>query len=225
LCPRHHGLEWITSLLLTTFIFDCGDCIIAKERLEGIDISKLLGNSSIYIVPMVNPDGVEIVHNGNEIWQANAQGIDLNHNYPAKWDECRQLEIKSGINAPGPTRFGGDYPAQAPEVQAVMDFTRKHNLKRAVALHSQGEEIYWNFAGLEPPTAFYFAKLLSNISGYAVATPPEIASCGGFKDWFIEEYRCEGYTIEVGLGKNPLPLSQYSKIYKDILAMLLICAM
>ena len=207
------------------FIFDCGDCHIAKKRLLSFDIPELLINSSIYIIPMVNPDGVEIVHNGNDIWQANAQGIDLNHNYPAKWKECKQLEINSGIVNPGPTRFGGDYPAQAPEVTAIINFVQKHNFIRAVALHSQGKEIYWNFAGLEPATALPFANALSKVSRYAVATPTEIASCGGFKDWFIQEYHNEGYTIEVGEGKNPLPLSQYGEIYEDLLPMLIMCAM
>ncbi|MDR0287596.1 MAG: peptidase M14, partial [Clostridiales bacterium] len=34
-------------------------------------------------------------------------------------------------------------------------------------------------------------------------------------DWFIQEYNRPGYTIEVGLGENPLPISQFNTIYRE----------
>ena len=36
----------------------------------------------------------------------------------------------------------------------------------------------------------------------------------GYKDWFIKEYDRPGYTIEAGLGVNPLPMSQFETIYR-----------
>ena len=37
----------------------------------------------------------------------------------------------------------------------------------------------------------------------------------GYKDWFILQFDLPGYTIEVGKGTNPLPLSQFDEIYRD----------
>jgi len=44
--------------------------------------------------------------------------------------------------------------------------------------------------------------------------PPE-STYAGYKDWFILRYDRPGYTIEVGKGASPLPLSQFPKIYGD----------
>lgn len=55
-------------------------------------------------------------------------------------------------------------------------------------------------------------------------TPPESASAG-YKDWFIKQYNRPGYTIEAGLGVNPLPLSQFDKIYRDNIGILILGAL
>jgi g-D-glutamyl-meso-diaminopimelate peptidase len=44
----------------------------------------------------------------------------------------------------------------------------------------------------------------------------------GYKDWFIQDYKKPGYTIEVGKGINPLPIEQFNKIYDDNEELLLI---
>ena len=43
-----------------------------------------------------------------------------------------------------------------------------------------------------------------------------LASHGGFKDWFISELRKPGFTMEIGKGENPLPVSQLYEIYSRI---------
>ena len=44
---------------------------------------------------------------------------------------------------------------------------------------------------------------------------PYASGYAGYKDWFIEKYNLPGYTIEAGVGVNPLDMSQFSKIYQD----------
>ena len=48
-------------------------------------------------------------------------------------------------------------------------------------------------------------------SGYALEDSPYASGHAGFKDWFILEYDKPGYTIECGLGENPLPISELTK--------------
>lgn len=111
-----------------------------------------------------------------------------------------------------------------PEAKAIYDFTLLHDFRLILAYHSQGEVIYWKFQDFLPPNSEYIGKKLANASRYLLDfTPPE-SSWAGYKDWFIKYYNRPGYTIEVGLGENPLPISQFDKIYKDNLGILVMGA-
>ena len=82
-------------------------------------------------------------------------------------------------------------------------------------------EVYYNYENLEPPYSYTVAKLITTGTNYKVCTPQGFASFGGFKDWFIKEYRRMGFTVEIGLGKNPLPLSDLNKVYEETCPLLL----
>ena len=60
----------------------------------------------------------------------------------------------------------------------------------------------------------------SNMQGYALEETPFASAFAGYKDWFIQDFDRPGYTIEVGSGQNPLPLTQFDKIYSDNLGIL-----
>jgi len=241
----HHSLEWITTPVLMKFVEDFSLAYAQGMMIEGYNPAEIWEASSIYIVPMVNPDGVDLVLNGlspnnpnynlliqwnngsadfSTTWQANNNGVDLNHNYNAGWEESRQAAIAAGITGPGPTRYAGPYPESEPEVQSIVSFTRSHNFSLVLAYHSQGEVIYWNFQNLAPPEALTIGRALANVSGYTLSQAEGIASYAGYKDWFTLEYRRPGYTVEVGMGTNPLPISQFDKIYSDNLPLLLLAA-
>lgn len=55
--------------------------------------------------------------------------------------------------------------------------------------------------------------------------PTGIADGGGFKDWFISEFCRPGFTIELGLGKNPLPAADAAKINEQVKEMLMLFIM
>ena len=69
------------------------------------------------------------------------------------------------------------------------------------------------------------AEIMAASSGYVVADPEGLASHGGFKDWFIEEQRRPGFTLEMGQGVNPLPLSDFGVLYEKAREMLLLAAL
>ncbi len=240
LCGSHHGNEWITSLLLMRFTeFLCSE----RER-ENEEITDLYNEASYYIIPMLNPDGVNLSIHGltddipDEIieklicankgsadfkgkWQANIRGVDLNHNYDAAFERGCAFAEKLGILAPGPTRFSGLHPESEPESAALAAFTKKLMPDICAAYHSQGEIIYADFDGKATKRAKRIAEELSRLSGYALDETEGVASCSGYKDWVINELYLPAYTIEVGYGENPLPLSQFDKIVKDNLKMLI----
>lgn len=232
----HHALEWITAPLLMKFIENFADAYIEGRSIRGYDIGDIWSRSSIYIIPMVNPDGVDLVINGlkrdnpyyadlikwnkgsldfSKSWEANIRGVDLNHNYNASWNLSKQSESTYGVFGPGPTRYSGPYPESEPEVKAVVNFTRAHNFRLVLAYHSQGQVIYWQYNALTPPESERIGNLFSRVSGYSLEQTTGITSYSGYKDWFIQEFRRPGFTIEVGKGTNPLPISEFDKIYND----------
>ncbi len=85
----------------------------------------------------------------------------------------------------------------------------------AIAFHTQGEFIFWQFLDLAPPESLPIAKRFASINGYSIAETAEYSSYAGYKDWFIQDFNKPGYTIEVGKGVNPIPIDQLNKIYKQ----------
>ena len=53
-------------------------------------------------------------------------------------------------------------------------------------------------------------------SGYRLAAVPRESAFVGYKDWFIDRFRKPAYTVECGIGTNPLPLSQLDEICRRI---------
>jgi g-D-glutamyl-meso-diaminopimelate peptidase len=232
----HHGLEWITTPLLMKFIENFCRAYSSNSSIRGYNIRDIWNRSSIYIIPMVNPDGVDLVLEGlkpdnpyyqqllawnttglpfSQVWQANIRGVDLNRNYPASWEEAKAQEESLGITGPGPTRYGGPFPLSEPETQATTNFTRQHNFKMVIAYHTQGRVIFWLYKDIFVPRAQEIGQIFARASGYQLAYTPYEAAYAGFKDWFIEVYRRPGYTIEAGLGRNPLPITQFNTIYRE----------
>lgn len=202
ICGAHHGMEWLTAKV----------CVKFGEELATPSRGSLAGMPTIYIVPMVNPDGVEIAASGYK-WQANARGVDLNHNYDALWSLSRVTEEKFGITGPCASKYGGDYPESEPESRAVADFTRENNFDAVFALHSQGEVIYYDFCGVVPDGSEEYLQRFEMYSDYVRDLPVGTAVYGGYKDWFIKKFKKPGFTIEIGRGENPLPLSDFDNVY------------
>ena len=132
--------------------------------------------------------------------------------------------MSKGTLGPAPCNFVVTKPLSEPESLAIYNFTSKNNFKLVIALHSQGKEIYWNYQNINPPKGYEIGKKFSEISNYLLTDVPFNSSFAGFKDWFIDTYNKPGYTIEVGLGSNPLPISQFNQIYNDILGILILGA-
>ena len=115
-------------------------------------------------------------------------------------------------------------PLTEPESLAIYNFTLSHSFRLVISYHTQGQEIYWNFQNINPPRGFAIGTRFANASGYTLANVPFNSSFAGYKDWFIQDYNRPGYTIEAGIGKNPLPISQFDEIYNDNLGILVLGA-
>lgn len=238
-----HGSEWITCLALYKFIERLSYEIKHKNLLCSVDVCKAFSNLGITVIPCINPDGVEINRKGPESakglrhfveslgcedyskWNANASGVDINHNFNAGWDILSGMEKEKGITGPSPRQYGGEHPESEAETKALCRLCRLKDFRQVMAVHSQGEELYWKYGENTPKTSCIMAKIIADSCGYSLVTNDALASHGGFKDWFIEEFARPGFTIEIGKGENPLPVSQLDSIYKKIEEALLVFAL
>lgn len=244
----HHANEWITALVLLKFAEDLAEAIQNNARIYGILAKNIAAAATIYLIPMVNPDGVnlvvgaspqgslpydtarELADNYPDIpfpsgWKANINGVDLNLQYPAGWLQAREIKFSQGFTRPGPRDYVGRFPLSQPESRALAEYTQGIDPILVLAYHSQGEVIYWQFQDYQVPGAEALAREFARLSGYALEETPYESSFAGYKDWFIQQYRRPGFTIEVGQGDNPLPLSQFDKIYADNLGILTTAAL
>lgn len=221
LVGAHHGLESITSALIMRFLREYETVRYKTDKI------------AVYAVPMLNPDGVNLAIHGinwsnsyhralilktglcrvKRRWQANANGVDINHNYDAGWKAVKRYPCAS--------KYAGEYPESEPETKAVTALIRRENFDALIAFHSQGREIYYGFSGKEQERAKIIAEKMAKASGYSAAKPVGTASFGGLKDWFIDELSGLGFTVEVGKGKNPLPMSHLDGILEENIPLIL----
>ena len=244
----HHANEWITALVLLKYAEDLAEAVQKGGILFGQRVKEMADAVMIHIIPLVNPDGVDLVTGAMapesaqyqlarelaqkypsipfpEGWKANLLGVDLNLNYPAGWLQAREIKFAQGYTSPGPRDYVGRAPLDQMETRALAELTEKLDPDLVLAYHSQGKEIYWQFRDYEVPGAKELGEVMARVSGYTLADTPYASSFAGYKDWFIQNFRRPGYTVEVGSGENPLPISQFPEIYRDNVPLLNIAAL
>lgn len=214
-----HAREHLTALLVVN---------LAKFLVRNPQL-KMLGG--IFFVPMANPDGVCLCQQGVgflddkqrksnllaingsgdfSLWKANADGVDLNVNFDARWGEGKQNKFfKSSQN------YVGKFPFSARESRALADFTRRVRPCVTLSYHLKGEEVYWEF-GQTSHRRFRdkrYAQAICKYTGYKLVGQGE--SAGGYKDWCIQTFKIPSYTVEVGNDDfpHPFPYTQFSNIY------------
>ena len=246
-CAAHHANEWITATVLLQFAEELAQAIASGGKIWGVPAKNIYELVTVHLVPMVNPDGVDLVTGGivpgtaeyekalelsqnypaipfPRGWKANLNGVDLNLQYPAGWLQAREIKFSQGFTRPGPRDYVGRAPLDQQESRALAEYTDEIDPRVVVALHTQGQVIYWQYADCDVPGARALAEEFARVSGYSLEDTPYASSFAGYKDWFIKRYRRPGFTIEVGLGENPLPIQQFAQIYRDTLGILVTAA-
>ncbi len=239
----HHSLEWINTVLMMKFVENFCKAYQNGRDISGYDATQIYQDTTLYIIPMLNPDGVSLVLDGIQTdnpnyenliecnkgstnfandWQANNHGVDLNHNYDAGFYEYVDVVKNTAYATCGPTRYPGPAPFSESESRALADFTSTIDFRLILTYHSTGEVIYWKYRDIVVEGAEAIGEQLAEVSGYTLSQEEGFASFSGYKDYIIEKYRKPAYTVETGIGKNPLPISKFDSIYEPNLPLLLL---
>ena len=244
----HHANEWITAPVILKFVEELAEAVQSGGTLFGVEAENIVKAATIFTIPMVDPDGVDLVTGAIPVgsleyetarrigdnfpsipfpngWKANLLGVDLNLQYPAGWLQAREIKFSQGYDRPAPRDFVGRAPLTQRESIALASFTEAIDPALVLAYHTQGKVIYWQFRDYEVPGARELAEEFARLSGYAMEDTPYESSFAGYKDWFIQDFRRPGFTIECGAGESPLPLEQFDEIYRDNLGILVTAAL
>ena len=244
----HHANEWITAPVILKFMEELAEALRTGGTIWGVKAETIAKYTTIHTLPMVDPDGVDLVTGAIEPgtleyetalrladnypkisfpdgWKANLLGVDLNLQYPAGWLQAREIKFSQGFTKPGPRDYVGRSPLNQRESIALAQWTEAIDPALVLAYHTQGEVIYWQFQDYAVPGARELGEEFARISGYELADVPYESAFAGYKDWFIQTFRRPGYTIEVGRGESPLPLRQFDEIYRKNLGILVTAAL
>ncbi len=231
----HHAMEYITANVLYLLMKKIHEKLTRGVKCFHMTPELFKQMFTFWIVPCVNPDGVDINLSGavghpfearligmNEgedfsFWQSNALGVDLNHNYDYRFCEYKPIEAKKNITN-GRTLFSGECPESEPESHAVANLVRVLFPDLIISLHTQGEEIYARPRGC-PKTAKMAAKIAKSVS-YEVKIPSGTAAYGGLSDYCGEVLGIPSLTVELGKGKNPLPFEMLAVLAEKTYAMI-----
>lgn len=203
-------------------------------KYKGKTYRQLFDEVAVYIIPMVNPDGIAISEfgpsairdaalrkkvqkmprrGGYSNWKSNARGVDLNHNYKMYAGKHPQKKPASD-NYPGPSRFSES------ETKAVRDLMKSMtNMKACLNYHSMGQVIYWGYKNKSYKSKSYaLAKLFKQMTGYYLIDESYTrATYGDLEHYVINEYRVPYVCIETGYGGVPVSSKQLLPIYKKLM--------
>ncbi len=216
----HRG-SYAGKQIIITAAIHARECYTALVALKQIESWTAVKRGGAYFIPIVNPDGAEFFESGrtfgadlleknkdlNKQWKANAQGIDLNCNFDARFGSGAQ-QNKDRPSAHG---YVGEYPLSAPETKALAAFTLRVKPAATISYHCMGGELYWEFfqsANRRRDKAFATAVAkhigVKRVDG-------DLASAGGYKDWCVMRLGISALTIElIKRGSHPFNADDFS---------------
>ncbi|MBR3843895.1 MAG: hypothetical protein IKM39_00130 [Clostridia bacterium] len=178
-------------------------------KYSGFDMKNLLDNYTLYIVPLSNPDGLEIISGRDkpevkityreemtmEDYKANANGVNLNKNFPLLWNQ-----IDNKVVLPDPEGYKGPSAGSEPETKALMKLCKNNDFSWMTSVHVRGDCLYWSDT-LNPSVGasetiadvlkdrcdFYKCNTSEDVNGFG----------GGFENWFRNEFKRPGFCLEL----------------------------
>ena len=235
-----HAREYITAQLVMRQLVQLLSDQSTNGSYENIAVRELLSNTEIHFIPMANPDGISISQLGLEglhteavretvrqiaakdgkaltesylrQWKSNANGVDLNRNFDARWES-----YNDHLGHASADHYKGTAPECELESKALADLTRQFQFDATLSYHTQGEVIYWNFGqeGELKNMSLLLANRVSELTGYRLDGNFQALDTAGYKDWAISKLGIPSLTIEAGHGGNPVDPAQMDAIWRE----------
>jgi len=159
-----------------------------RSVIAALRATKVPADTAIWTITSVNPDGSAAGK------RRNARGVDLNRNFPTKWQP----------KAFSPSRNPGPSPASEPETKAVMAFINKLRPDGVITFH----QALFAVDTSDPRTARW-ATMLANGIELPMKSVPCGGVCGGtMGQWVIAKHYSaitgSGWSVVVELPGSPV---------------------
>lgn len=196
-------------------------CCYYNEKINfgDFNVYELINHVNIHFIPVANPDGLNIIHNGLKssslyeslkmmkiwgedytYWKANARGVDLNKNFDdGNWD----IRVcVPGTDVPCSDRFKGFSPNSEPETKSLIDYCNRYNFSLMVTYHCSGNCAFWADEGTHYSFNCIDEKIVNELSKKyiyrktKVSKDPKVYGCG-FENWFRVKMKRPAFCIEL----------------------------
>jgi hypothetical protein len=210
LIALQHAREWPVSETAVEAIR-----MIVENYGSDPRISWLVDNREIWIVPVVNPDGLDFSMSVDDDWRKNRRdnldgtfGVDLNRNWNGSQNDD-PLGEWSGVGSSDVTSsdtYCGAAPFSEPETQAVRDLVLAHDFQIAFDFHTQGEYVMWPWGyttNLTPDDAYLvdIGEQLAALNGYVADQSVGLyPTTGDSLDWMYGGPHVFPILFEMGKG-------------------------
>ena len=235
-----HAREYISSQLVMREIVALLEMQQNNWLYHGQSVATLLQNTCIHFVPMVNPDGITLVQGGVDAlntqaaktmvmsmaaqdqvtdlaaylrkWKNNINGVNLNRNFDAFWQEATPK-----VDHPSNMFYKGTGPESEVESKALANLCRQLRPDYTISYHTQGRVIYWYFGetGNYKAKGQYLANVVHQNTGYTISDTWSQTDAAGFKDWAVQKLDIPSVTIELGRGTSPVDESQITQMWTE----------
>lgn len=235
-----HAREYISSQLVMREIVALLEMQQNNLLYHGQSVATLLQNTCIHFVPMVNPDGITLVQGGVDAlntqaaktmvmsmaaqdqvtdlatylrkWKNNINGVNLNRNFDAFWQEATPK-----VDHPSNMFYKGTGPESEVESKALANLCRQLRPDYTISYHTQGRVIYWYFGetGNYKAKGQHLANVVHQNTGYTISDTWSQTDAAGFKDWAVQKLDIPSVTIELGRGTSPVDESQITQMWTE----------
>lgn len=208
LLALHHAREWPTSETALQVILNLTDGYGVDDR-----ISWLVDNREIWIVPVVNPDGLDYALSVDDMWRKNRRdlpdiyyGVDLNRNYNGSenGDPLGEWGGSGTSTSTSSDNYCGEAPFSEPETQAIRDLARAHDFQIAFDFHTYGDDVMWPWGyttNLTDDDAYLvdIGQQLAALNGYRAAQSVDLyPTTGDSLDWLYGSLNIFPFLFEMG---------------------------
>ncbi|OQA78150.1 MAG: Carboxypeptidase T precursor [bacterium ADurb.Bin243] len=196
-----HAREWISAEVPTALIEE-----ILQKYPSDKAIKELVDNRSIWIVPVVNPDGLVHSQTKSKMWRKNRRlnsdksyGVDLNRNYGYQWGTV------GASTYPGADTYHGVKAFSEPCSAAIKELAEREKFRASVSFHSYSELVLYPFGyayeaiAKDDQLLAELAKGMAKLNGYTAEKSSDLyPAMGDSDDWMYGAMGALAFTIELG---------------------------
>ena len=206
-----HAREHQTTNFVLEMLDEYACAYEGSGSYDGYNVRSLLDTFTLVILPRANPDGANIAQKGFDAakdpaavramigaskgsaqWKSNAQGTDLNRNFPCYW-------AATGTG-PASENYGGPAASSAPETKVILSVMQLHSYVCFLDIHMAGNVIYFCNTGIS--SSYYnstlsFAQQLCSVTGYKIAYSGDIQSDHSGAAYARNRFRVPALTVEL----------------------------